>query len=266
METETILTFLKTHITVTYTAAIITFTFTFAFLRKKQISFIEWNLGPPKQSGLLSLLAILATFLLMTLLISLGSEASDSSTRKYAGIDALSQLIGLLIVSLPVLSIMKWQKEPLATAGISKLTIRISLILGFIIGIGELFIGTGVSWLGNLNMMYFWALMQFVFVGFFEEFLFRGYLQTRLMRWLGTYKGWILASLMMSLSHISIIYGWHGKSLSDAFLLSFETFPISLALGYIYMKTGNITGPAIIHTFMNFASAVNEIGQISSDI
>ena len=42
------------------------------------------------------------------------------------------------------------------------------------------------------------ALIFYAFVGFGEEFLFRGYLQTRLVAWSGVARGWILAAVVMA--------------------------------------------------------------------
>ncbi len=274
---EAVLVHLTALITVTNICVITTFILTFSFLRKKQISFIEWNIGSPRHSALISLGAMFISFIITMLFHILLDKQQDisstsgnthllASTVSFSAGQAISHLIFYFLAALPILIAMKWQKETLTTAGISTLNLRSSLFLGLSTSGVALIAVFGFLDAPGFSSSFIWIFIQFSFVGFFEEFLYRGYLQTRLMRWLGTYQGWTIASVLMALSHISIIYYWHDKSLVEAFLISSRLIPMSLAFGYLYMKTGNILGPALAHAFMNFATTIHNLGQITTDI
>ncbi len=76
-----------------------------------------------------------------------------------------------------------------------------------------------------------------VFVGLGEELLFRGLVQTDLMKALGWKQGLLLASLMFSVMHLT----W--RSVPELFFV----FGAGLLLGYIYYRTKSLVAPIIAH-------------------
>jgi membrane protease YdiL (CAAX protease family) len=97
-----------------------------------------------------------------------------------------------------------------------------------------------------------WALLQFVFVGFAEEFMYRGHLQKRLIGWLGKKRGWVLASVLMAMAHIGHRVMMEQMSLERALVSSASPTPVSLFLGYLMIPTGNVAVPALVHTVSNW--------------
>ncbi len=102
-----------------------------------------------------------------------------------------------------------------------------------------------------------WALPYFAVVGFGEEFLFRGYLQTRLVAWLGQWSGWLLASIVMAMMHIGQRVASMGLTSPEAVISSALLVPISLFMGYVMLRTGNIVAPGICHTFANWVGVLS---------
>jgi membrane protease YdiL (CAAX protease family) len=86
---------------------------------------------------------------------------------------------------------------------------------------------------------------------FVEEVFFRGYLQSRLVAWLGHYQGWILASVIMALVHLppQVL---SGVSFPSALASSLGVIPASLLMGFVMLRTGNAIAPSIYHTFANW--------------
>ncbi|AGY75861.2 CPBP family intramembrane glutamic endopeptidase [Clostridium autoethanogenum] len=109
----------------------------------------------------------------------------------------------------------------------------------------------------HLNINYFWGLLNFAVVGFFEEFMFRGYLQTHLIIWLGKNKGWMISSALMVLMHLPQRIFSAGLSLSGAFTSIFYLVFFSLFLGYMMIKTENVTAPAILHTLCDWVRTLS---------
>ena len=108
----------------------------------------------------------------------------------------------------------------------------------------------------KLTLSALWALVYFAVVGFCEEFMIRGYLQIRLMGWIGRWKGWILTSIFMALIHIPQRMAMMGLLPKEALISSVLLIPISLTMGYILIKTENIVAPGIYHTFANWVGVL----------
>jgi hypothetical protein len=95
-----------------------------------------------------------------------------------------------------------------------------------------------------------------LFVGFGEEILYRGYMQSRLnevfgrpFQFFGVPYGWgaIVTSLFFGLSHVGIL-GWIlGLSTGITLAWGFWTFFGGLVFGFVREKSGSILAPALLH-------------------
>jgi len=99
-------------------------------------------------------------------------------------------------------------------------------------------------------------LYHFIFVGFGEEILFRGYFQSRLniafgrpFRFLGVQWGWgiIIVSLIFGFAHVLNPFNPFLGHFGLCWPYGFWTFFIGLMFGYLREKTGSIVAPALIH-------------------
>jgi len=157
--------------------------------------------------------------------------------------------------------VKKIRKETWRSTGISKHNLKQSILIGTILAlitVAEVLLSSSKSLMliaQNLTLSSLWALVYYAVVGFCEEFMFRGYLQTRLMGWIGIWKGWILTSIFMALIHIPQRMAT-GLSLQEAITSAALLIPISLMLGYILIKTENILAPGIYHTFANWVGVL----------
>jgi membrane protease YdiL (CAAX protease family) len=150
-----------------------------------------------------------------------------------------------------------YNKEGLQSIGITKLNLMKSCILGILLGIIVFIACQYPSTTDNpaVNIISVAALISFIeflIVGFAEEIIFRGYLQTRLIAWQGTVKGCLLTAFIFSFWHLPHNLILAGMNLQDAFFNCIRIFLLSLMLGYIMIRTKNITSVAILHTFINW--------------
>lgn len=94
-------------------------------------------------------------------------------------------------------------------------------------------------------------------VGFSEELLFRGYLQTEAAASLGFPKGLLLTSILFGLFHLPHNVIINRQSGAALVVQVFIQFLIGVAMGLIYQKTGNIWTPAASHALLNSLALIN---------
>lgn len=104
--------------------------------------------------------------------------------------------------------------------------------------------------LGRLSARFISNFMQ---NGFFEEFLFRGALQTRLRRLWS--PGWalVIQALLFGAWHLGLGYtntGHNGLLPALASTIVYQAV-IGLALGVIFERTRNLLAPSIVHIIVN---------------
>ena len=88
--------------------------------------------------------------------------------------------------------------------------------------------------------------------GFWEEFLFRGALQTRLTRLISPSWGLVISSLGFGLWHIATnMRQLEGDFLAGAAMSILVQGSLGLALGVIFLRTHNLLACSVIHVVMN---------------
>ena len=93
----------------------------------------------------------------------------------------------------------------------------------------------------------FIAFMALALAPFYEEILFRGYLQPALGR---VFRPWI--AILIVAAAFSMLH-----SPTSAFLMTpIMIFPLALALGYAYHRTGRLAAPLMIHLMNNSLAVV----------
>lgn len=181
----------------------------------------------------------------------------------YYSIDVLWVALFYTALMLPLIVVMKITKLSLRSIGISAeskgrllaLGLGFSAILLALMGLLAPSFGGGFKGF-SLSLAY--SLVVNIIIGFSEETLFRGYLQTRLVAYSGILKGLLTASLLFALFHFPLFYVVSG----DVFVgvaFALLRFPGGLLLGYIMLTSQNIIPSSIIHLFTNWGGTVFQI-------
>jgi membrane protease YdiL (CAAX protease family) len=211
------------------------------------------GINKPRRSALHAILAvgISMSILFLLMLPQLLASKPQTSTHKLHAFPFLaSQFLVFLLYAVPAGIFMFRDKESLQSIGISRTNLWQAAVIG--IGLAALSFcpqpGEPVAKLSRLTPAHGIALISYFLVGFGEEFLWRGYLQTRLVAWLGVALGWILTSVLMALSHFPgrLI---SGMGLLDAFVNCAYLIPVSLLMGFIMLRIRNLLAPGLFHTF-----------------
>jgi membrane protease YdiL (CAAX protease family) len=203
--------------------------------------------------GLCIFLLIIGTLLVSTYPSSEIQNASNIKDYYSIGYAVGQFVVFFLVMGLPLYFVLRIRKQGIDTIGFTKLNLTKSIALPFILlptmAISSNYQGATVG----QSIIKF---MAFLPVGFFEEAVFRGYLQTRLINWIGKWWGLFLSSLMFSLWHLPYRLLVDRMSLGNAILdLLGMFFVSSLVLGWVFLLTKNIATPIILHTLMDWWEA-----------
>jgi membrane protease YdiL (CAAX protease family) len=220
------------------------------------------TLANPRKSSLHALIAVVVSMAVLALLmvrqfVRHGAEAPQHTPIESVR-DLIPQMAILVIYGLPAALFLIRNKEGLQTVGITRRNLWQATAIGLLLAAITLSFGKGgpEGLLQRIGPQHALPLVYYAFVGFGEEFLFRGYLQARLMAWLGTGRGWLAASVIMALVHFPHRLLIGGMGPLEALGASAELIPVSLLMGYIMIRVRNIVAPGLFHTFANWVSSI----------
>ncbi len=216
------------------------------------------SITPPQKTGrawcpLVPVATSLAGF------IALGFWAPPGLQDARAGLLALAfwQGVGFLIYVLPAGWAMLRAGERLSSAGLGRHNLWQACVIGLLLGGLWCVPGPLGQKLSQLSQGGWGLSLLFLgMFGFAEEFLYRGYLQTRLIARMGTWRGWGLASLVFAAAHLPHFLIYQRLGLGAALVTTALVVPCGLALGFVMLRTQNILAPAIFHTIINFWGAM----------
>jgi membrane protease YdiL (CAAX protease family) len=206
--------------------------------------------APKVRSAWLPLVPVAVT-LLGLIALSLWAPRNQEGLRMSPRL-SFWRAVGFLVNVLPAGWAMFRTGEPISSSGLGRHNLWQACVIGLALGglwclpaaFGHKFAPQFGGWAGWLLFM--------TMVGFAEEFLFRGYLQTRLIARMGTWRGWVLASFLFAASHLPRYLFQDGLGLGAAIVAAARLIPSGLGMGFIMLRTQNILAPAIFHTITDF--------------
>lgn len=170
-------------------------------------------------------------------------------------------IFNALMIAITVLFI-KLNKQRLNTIGISKGKWKSSIIIGIIVAsflfynncIANLINGSNLISIQEILIL----LVYYLLVAVCEEFVFRGYIGTRIY---GLIKKKWLAVFVVGILFIIIHFPYrmiaYGMTLNDLTIKNFswiiDLFITHLVFNFIYLKTNSLYGAIIPHWMSNFA-------------
>jgi len=228
-----------------------------AIQRRRPVQFVY-----PRREGIIAIsLAVLVTLLAAALFSTVLRGAalpSDPFTSSLASPEnqpftySVAQLIQQIELSLvtvaPFLLALAIRRQPLLSAGLSRATLRPGLQVGLGLALITIFLTSKIYTIMNgLSAAEGLYLVAMLIAGLAVEFIFRGYIQLRLIGWLGETPGWLVTAALYALWYIPQKLILEGVSLPELGLSLAYLFVFGLLLGWIMRKTGSILGPGIYH-------------------
>lgn len=170
-------------------------------------------------------------------------------------------IFNLLMIIITILFV-KLNKQKIDTIGIFKGKWKMSIIIGVILAIfysynnciSHLINGSKLIPLSQLSML----IIYYLLVSVCEEFIFRGYIGTRIYGFFkNKYIAICLTGILFIIMHFPYRMIAYGMTLSDLTINNFEwildLFIFHIVLNFIYLKTNSLYGAIIPHWISNLA-------------
>lgn len=233
-----------------------------ALQRRRPLKFVY-----PRREALVALSLVALITALLAVIFSLSSQpAPQPGSTPSAGVQSvapaaftytlprLGNQVGLAaIIALPFALALLIRRQPPLSAGLGKANAKAGIQLGVALALISIFLsGKTYTVLNGLSLsqgLYFAAMLV---VGFTEEFIFRGYIQPRLMSWLGDNRGWLLTAGIFSLWHLPQKLLVERVAGPDLLINLAVLFVFGLVLGWVMRKSGSILAPGLYHAVHNW--------------
>ena len=148
------------------------------------------------------------------------------------------------IATVPLLIMLIARGQPPKSIGWSKENIRASLTLGIVLVVLVIFLrGKFTTLLNGITAEQGSLLFVLLILCLLEETIFRGFIQLRLMSYLGTTWGWLVTALLF------MLWQFPGSTVYSQFATQWPNLVIALVqgllLGWIMRKTYHVGAPAL---------------------
>lgn len=177
-------------------------------------------------------------------------------------VDNTPLLVRLLVVSgcqlvmcTPITAVLVIRHQRLETVGISRENLPMLLTLGMALALVTTILFAAISVLGEsatstqaeplTTQRRLYLIAVFFVSAIAHEFIYRGYLQTRLAAWGGSIKGLLASSLIYSVWHLPRFLGEYNWI--TMFVQFVALFVFGLALGVVRRRTGSIIPSILFH-------------------
>jgi membrane protease YdiL (CAAX protease family) len=167
----------------------------------------------------------------------------------------LRDLIAIAILLLPVVVALKFSKQNLKDIALTRRNLRKNLALGLLtslvlilfLGVLSPFLGGGFA---GFSVATGYLFLSYVIIGFGEEIVFRGYIQTRLVSYSGSAIGIGVTSLCYAAYNFPLGYFCFSGNIGLAGVYAVWRFSSGLLYGYTFHKSQSVLSSTIVHIFL----------------
>ncbi|MCB2297893.1 CPBP family intramembrane glutamic endopeptidase [Clostridium tagluense] len=179
--------------------------------------------------------------------------------------NSIYKLVFALLMDLPgfifVIVVLKYRKQKINTLGLRKQGLKSSIYIG--IALISMFWAYYISNKGFSIKLICDSAFYIIFVGFYEELIFRGFLWPRLVVRFGKTWGTILSGLFFGMEHLPLDIVFNNKTIFETFILGNSSsinigggVLIALWFIFIYTRNNNILLPSFIHGIQDMLSMI----------
>ena len=166
---------------------------------------------------------------------------------------ALRQTLIAAVSLVPLLVALRLTRSGLDSAGLTRTNLGRSVAVGGALAVGWLLASGTLDELLSPRVEHAFVLVAALAVGFSEEIVSRGYVQSRLIRWIGTRRGIALSATIFALFHIPqrLLASVAGM---DLLLQLAVVAVLGSVFGVLQASTRNVTLPGIVHTAIDWSA------------
>jgi membrane protease YdiL (CAAX protease family) len=162
--------------------------------------------------------------------------------------DLVRQALLCVVLAAPFVLALVIRRQPWLSAGLAKTGMRAGWQMGLGLGLITVFLtGKTYAILDGFTQAEVWYLLAALITAFAQEFVFRGFIQLRLVNSLGATWGWIATAILFTLWRLPEQIFLHGISFASLGWNIFLVLGMGLILGWVMRKSGNILAPGLYH-------------------
>jgi membrane protease YdiL (CAAX protease family) len=213
----------------------------------------------PRAEALVAIVAVLAQIVIIAFLFAVRMSTSSPSTPplellpRYDVGRLLIQLALVAVVFSPVLATLVVRRGRSTTVGLSTRDVIAQMMLGLAIGVVAVFALGKAGALATAGGPELLRLVAFLAVGFEEEIVFRGFLQNRLVAWVGDPRGWLLASVIFAVAHVPQDLTSDGATPIVLVDLALQLV-FGIVFGWIALRVGGVWATGTAHGVADWVS------------
>jgi membrane protease YdiL (CAAX protease family) len=167
----------------------------------------------------------------------------------------LRDAIAMAIILLPVAVALRWSKQTLKSVAVTRTDLKKNLAFGVLTSIIlVLFIAILAPFLGGhfagFSIATAYLLLSYVIIGFAEEIIFRGYIQTRAAADNGPVIGIGVTSLLFAVYNFPSGYFCFAGNIPLAAIYALWRLSTGLLYSYTFHKSQNIIPSTLVHVFL----------------
>ena len=167
----------------------------------------------------------------------------------------LRDTIWIALILLPVIAALRWSKQTFGRIGAKRKDLKKNLALGLLtssvslllLGILSPFLGGGFA---GFSVPVVYLLVSYTVIGFGEEAVFRGYIQTRLTANRGPKIGIAATTLLFVVYNFPLGYFCFSGDIQLGLIFALWRLSTGLLYGYTFQRSKNLLPSSILHTLL----------------
>lgn len=227
-----------------------------AFLGTSPITY-----SPPERIaiGLLSLAAVTVSFLMLYGELALRLRRKRKLIRQkeerppFFIKSSLDKLTAFSSRCIPAIVVLVFEGGKLTSIGLRSSSMIDGVIIGAVLGVGFMFLNGNSFSPSRFRWKHLESVYRNTITVTGEEFLIHGFLQIRMIAWLGLVPGWLITSFIFALFHYPQERYFNGRRGINALAYPLMTLPMGMMLGAVFYVSGNLLAPILLHLSANIS-------------
>ena len=208
-----------------------------------------------KKEGFLSLLVFAAVLAATFGIYGFYDKVWVRATLTADPLYVLRDTIWIALILLPVIVALRWSKQTFGSIGVNRKDLKKNLALGLLTSsVFLLFVGILSPFLGGgfvgFSVPVVYLFMSYIVIGFGEETVFRGYIQTRLTANRGPITGIGVTSLFFVVYNFPLGYFCFSGDVPLSLVYAIWRLSSGLLYGYTFHRSQNLIPSTILHIFL----------------